>query len=168
MESIVAFSLALSGQPLLIPNSVQAGSGNLVLTYVVAGTPATLTIYVMGLVAASGDSVVLDAYTGTSGTTRTISLTATYDSFEVLAVWTGGASDVGVSGTAQFTGAGAIFQGTVSLMTGNGSPAGVIAAPIGAIYSKPFGIARLNFLRQNFRLGYQYRLDSRRLTIKTN
>jgi hypothetical protein len=140
MESIVSFNIAQSGQPVSIPNSVQVGSGStLVLTYSINGAPLTLTITVEGIVNSTGDSVVLDSFSGNTNTTRTLNLTATYDSFAITATWTGGSSSVGVSGTAVFSGAGETFAGSVTLMTGNGSPEGTVSAPVGALFSNLTG-----------------------------
>jgi hypothetical protein len=105
----------------------------------VNGAPGALTISVLGVIEATGDTLLLDSYSGTTNTTRTISLTESFDSFQVLAVWTGGSSSVGVSGTASFVGSGETFQGSVTLITGLGNPNGVVNAPIGALYSNLSG-----------------------------
>jgi len=136
-QSILNINLSISGQPVFVHNSVNIQSGGtLKAAYAVKGAPATLTVTVQGVKNATGDQIVLDSYTGTADTTRSISLTDTYDSFLVTAVWTGGTSSVGVNATISSTGAGSGFTGGApgQILVGAGSPANVIAAPIGTLY----------------------------------
>lgn len=137
MQSVLSIPIVQSGQPVFIPNFLLTGSGSSIqFAYAVNGAPDSLTITVLGLKNASGESPVLDTYTGTTNTTRTISLTDTYDSFLVTATWSGGTSSVGVVVTVTATaGSGPLYQGGFQMIrSGVGSPAGVLAAPVGAVY----------------------------------
>lgn len=137
MQSILNISLTISGQPLLIPNSVGIKSGGtLNITYVVNGAPASLTVTVQGVKNATGDQPVLDSYSGTADTTRSVSLTDDYDSFLITGNWAGGTSSVSVGVTVSTIGAGQKFSGGApgQIMIGSGDPSGVISAPIGSVY----------------------------------
>jgi len=141
MQTVLSIPIQQSGVPASIPNFLRAISGGSVqFSYVVNGNPDSLTIAVMGYKNASGESPVLDSYTGTANTTRTISLTDTYDSFLVSATWTGG-TNPNVVVTVTMTGSGPTFQGGIQLpRSGVGSPVGVLAAPVGTIYVDLHGL----------------------------
>jgi hypothetical protein len=137
MQSVVQFSLPRSGIPFVVQNAVNIQSGgSLSITYTVSGAPATLTITVEGCKNASGDVAVLDSYVGTANTTRAVSLSDTYDYFQITAVWTGG-SNVNVSASLSFTGSGQTQTAVTSLipLSGVGSPQNAVAAPVGTLYS---------------------------------
>lgn len=141
MQSTVNLNIQQSGQLLSVPNSVNAQSGStLQVTYAINGAPASLTLTVMGYKNAGGESPVLDTYQGTANTTRTISLSDTYDAFLVLAVWTGGTA-VAVSAAITSTGAGLTFSAGAAgkILVGTGSPNGLIAAPLGTLYVSTAG-----------------------------
>src|SRR5580692_7409581 len=111
MQAILKITLDESGKVFFVPNTVQILSGgSLSVAYVINGAPATLSIIVMGVINATGDTIVLDTYTGTSNTTRTISLTNNFDAFLIAPTWTGGA-DVTVGATVTSTGSGQTYQG---------------------------------------------------------
>ena|ERR1019366_2307737 len=103
MNSSTSFTISQSGQPFVVPNHLVATS--IVINYVIAGAPDSLVISVEGIINASGDVAVLGSYSGTSNSSQTITLGATYDRFRVTATWTGGAN-VSVSGTLTSTGPG--------------------------------------------------------------
>ncbi len=91
-----------------MPNGL-VDTTSLSITYVIAGSPASLTITVTGVKNAAGECQLLDSYSGTTSTSRTINLTDTYDSFKLTAVWTGG-SNVSVGAALSSTGAGPHIQ----------------------------------------------------------
>jgi hypothetical protein len=109
MNSTTSFTLSASGAPAMIPNGVNVASGGSIsVSYTIGGAPATLTITIGGI-KASGDAAVLDSYTGTTNTTRTVNLSDTYTFFRVTAVWAGGqnvsvGSSVSTSGPGQTCG----------------------------------------------------------------
>src|ERR1700722_16865621 len=85
-------------------------TSSLTVNYVPSGSPAALTVTIEGIVNASGDVAVLDSYSGTTNTTRTVSLGGvSYDSFRFTASWTGG-NNVSVGGSVASTGAGPQFN----------------------------------------------------------
>jgi hypothetical protein len=140
MQTVVNITLDQSGKRVFIPNAVAVGSGgSLQVTYQVNGAPASLTIIVMGT--SNGIDSVIDTYTGTSNTTRTISLPQTFDSFAAVGTWTGG-SDVTVGVTATATGAGQTFSGGApgQIMVGTTSPVGAVAAPVGTLFVNSAGL----------------------------
>ena len=104
MNSATSFTLVQSGQPFVIPNHL-VDTASITISYTIAGAPATLTIVVEGIVNASGVVAVLDTYTGTTNTTRTITLSATFDRFRFIATWTGG-KNVSVGATLVSSGPG--------------------------------------------------------------
>jgi hypothetical protein len=136
MQAILKITLDESGKLFFVPNTVQILSGgSLSIAYVVNAAPATLSIIVMGVINATGDTIVLDTYTGTSNTTRTIALANNFDAFLITANWTGGAN-VTVGATITSTGSGPSYSGGGIAVptTGIGSPNNVLAAPVGSIY----------------------------------
>jgi hypothetical protein len=113
-----AVRLPLSGAPVKFNNAV-AGVTSLTIQYKVNGSPASLVIYLLGHNSGEPDAI-LDTYSGTSSTTRTVSLSASFASFIVVALWTGGASAVYVHATMTVSGPGPSFiqltdQGVSSL-----------------------------------------------------
>jgi hypothetical protein len=78
MNGSTSSTLSASGFPITNPNGV-AAMLSIAVAYTVAGRPATMSITVEGISNANRDVGVLDTYTGTANTTRTINLTATYD-----------------------------------------------------------------------------------------
>lgn len=95
-------SLSQSGAAVVVQNTLQS-SGSLTVTYVISGAPATMTLLFQGQTNAGGTSV-LDTYSGTANTTRTISLSGTiFPNYLIAATWTGGNS---VTVTATITGTG--------------------------------------------------------------
>ncbi len=141
MQSVSQFSLVRSGLPFTVQNSVNIASGGTIsITYTVSGGPGTLTIIVEGCKNAVGDVAVLDTYIGTANTTRSISLTDTYDYFQITASWTGG-NNVAVAVSMTIVGPGltqtAVVVGTP--LTGFGSPIGLVPAPVGSTYTNLSG-----------------------------
>jgi len=150
MQSTSQFSLIQSGYPFSVQNSVGiASGGTLVITYTITGAPATLTLYVQGVKNASSP-VVIDTYSGTANTTRTISITDTYDYFVVLPQWTGG-NNVTVTVNVSFSGAGQTQTAVTAIipLSGFGSPVGVVAAPQGSIYVNLAGGVGALFLKES-------------------
>ncbi len=144
MQSTSQFSLVQSGYPFSVQNAVAiASGGTLTVAYTVSGSPSALSIVVQGIKNASGNSVVLDTYVGTSGTTRTISLNDTYDSFTVTATWTDPTNKTSIAVSMTAAGPGQTQTAVVPLLplSGVGSPQNVVSAPIGTTYSNITGIA---------------------------
>jgi hypothetical protein len=132
MNSVQQFTLNESGQQQFIPNAVE-NSTSLQVNYVISGTTLTFSAAVMGILNATGETTVLDTYTGNASTTRTISLSQTFDAFLIVATW----QESGVSALVTVTSIGpgpTVSPGFTLPMTGVGSPAGVVAAPVGSIY----------------------------------
>ena len=100
MKSILNITIGNSGQFVFVPNPAQVLSGDTLQTAytfyytgvnsTLAGAPRSATISVQGVINATGDAVVLDTYTGTANTSRSISLSANYDSFILTGTWVGG------------------------------------------------------------------------------
>lgn len=142
VQSISQFSLLQSGYPYSVQNSVAiASGGTLTATYTISGVPASLTIVIEGC-KVTGQHLILDTYTGTANTNRSISITDTYDYFLIMPTW-GGGSNVAVTVTMNFSGAGQAQTAVVAFMplSGVGSPAGVVAAPVGSLYCNTTGTA---------------------------
>jgi len=110
MQSAISFTLTQSGFPFLIRNAL-ADSSSITLVYTVSGAPTSLVITIEGIVAASGTVQVLDSYSGTANTTRTVNLSAVYDAFKISAIF-GGGKNVSVAATLTSTGAGPTFSTT--------------------------------------------------------
>jgi hypothetical protein len=75
---------------------------------------------------------LLDTYSGTTNTTRVVSLSDAYDSFQITATWTGG-NNVAISVSASSSRPGPSFQTQSSPLLpifGNGSPLNVVVAPV--------------------------------------
>jgi hypothetical protein len=126
------FTVDESGKLVTISNALQ-NSTSIEFDYVIKGAPATVNLVVQG-VKNNGDVAILDTYAGLTNAKRVIALSDTYDNFILVATWTGGAG-VSVGVTVSSSGPGASFQGgTILPMSGIGSPAGVVAAPVGSIY----------------------------------
>jgi hypothetical protein len=117
MDSKISFALQASGQPFKVPNGLLQNSGNLGAVYTVSGAPATLSIVVEGIKNAAGTVVLLDTYTGTTSTTRSIALSDTYDSFRVTAIWTGGLNVQVASVFTTTTGSGPTFSAAQNLVS---------------------------------------------------
>lgn len=98
------FLLDVSGYPISIPNGTEDAT-SISLAYIVSGS-TSVSISVEGVSLATG-SQVLDNHTGGS-TTRTISLSSTFDFFRVTGTWTG--SGVSVNGALSASGNGASFE----------------------------------------------------------
>ena len=104
MNGSTSFIIHASGQPVVIPNHL-VDSTTMTAVYTVSGKTASLTVVIEGIVNASGVASIVDSYTGTASTSRSITLSATYDRFRITAYWTGG-SNVSVSATLTSTGPG--------------------------------------------------------------
>jgi hypothetical protein len=117
--SSISFTLEASGQPINIPNGTFQQTGNITVSYTIAGGPTSMELFVEGINSPEtantdyghqpGTPTLLDSYVGTSNTTRTIALSALYDSFRVTAIYSGG-TNVTVSGNLAASGAGAVFS----------------------------------------------------------
>jgi hypothetical protein len=142
VQSVSQFSLVQSGYPFSVQNFVAiANGGTLTAAYTISGAPASLTIVVEG-VKNTGQRLIVDTYSGTANTSRSISITDSYDYFVITPQWAGG-NNVAVSVTMNFAGAGQNQTAVVGFMplSGVGSPAGVVAAPIGTLYCNTTGSA---------------------------
>lgn len=140
MQSTSQFSLVQSGYPFSVQNSIAiASGGNLSVTYTISGSPSNLTITIEG-VKNSGTRVVLDSYSGVGNTSRSVSLSDSYDFFNFVPTWSGG-TNVSIAVSVSMTGPGQSLS-TVTAATpllGSGSPAGVVAASPGTIYTNLSG-----------------------------
>jgi hypothetical protein len=113
-----SFVFAGPGVPVALQNHL-LDTGSLTVNYTVAGSPATLSIVVEGIILADGGSVaVLDTYsTAASVSNRSISLNSvSYDWFKITASWTGG-SNVAISGSMQSSGSGPTFSAAQNLVS---------------------------------------------------
>lgn len=135
MKSAQQFTITQSGMIFFILNALQ-NQTSIEFDYTINGSPATLNIQVLGVMS-DGTVDVLDTYTSLTNATRTIALSKLYDSFQLVATWTGGAANGVTIGVAvQTSGPGPSFQGANLLpISGIGSPQGVLAAPVGTLYS---------------------------------
>jgi hypothetical protein len=150
VQSTSQFSLIQSGYQFSVQNSVAiASGGTLTVAYVVSGAPSTLTLYVQGVKNASSP-VVIDTYSGLTSVTRTINISDSYDYFVVLPQWTGG-NNVTVTVTVTFSGPGQSQTAITAAipLSGFGSPAGVVAAPVGTMYVNLSGGSGALFLKES-------------------
>jgi hypothetical protein len=141
MQSVSQFSIVRSGYPFSVQNTVGIASGGAIsITYTISGAPGSLTIQVEGCKNSIGVVALLDTYNGTSGTTRSISLSDTYDYFQITANWTGG-NNVGVAVSMTIAGPGLSLTAVQQQfpISGSGSPQGVVSAPLGTIYTSITG-----------------------------
>lgn len=104
MNASTSFFLDQSGKPFSIQNHLVAAS-SLTAIYTITGAPATLTVVIEGMKNASGVAAIVDSYVGTANTTRTITLSDTFDWFRLTATWTGG-KNVSVAASLTSTGPG--------------------------------------------------------------
>lgn len=132
MNSQQKLTIQKTGTVIKINNALRAAT-SAVFAYTIKGVPATVNLIVQG-VKNNGDIVSLDTYTTVANTTRTVSLSDTYDFFYVFGAWTGG-TDVSVDVVASLIGPGALASSAFqSVMTGTGSPQGVHTASPGGLY----------------------------------
>src|SRR6266705_5828916 len=131
-SQVVQVTLDASGQTLKLLNALLATT-SLEIDYTINGSPATIKLVLAGG-KNDGSSDTLDTYTVVANAARTVVLAKTYDFFLLTATWTGGGS-VTVAATLKTSGAGAAFAGAFQFVqSGVGSPAGVLAAPVGTVY----------------------------------
>ena len=81
MQATLNVKVTRSGEPVRIPNLV-FGSISLEITYQITGSPDTLSLILSAPISDGGE--VLDSYAGLTDTTRTVLLSSTYDSFELM------------------------------------------------------------------------------------
>jgi hypothetical protein len=109
MNSTIQFSLTQSGYPFSVPNEMQ-NTGNLSVTYTPAGGPTSLSISIEGIVNSTGSVHVLDSFSGTTSTTRSVSLGGVlYDSFKFTPMFSGG-NNVLIAANVTSSGAGEVFS----------------------------------------------------------
>jgi hypothetical protein len=128
------FVLTVSGSAAKVLNNVYQSSGNITVNYTIAGAPATMSIVVEGIAgpktgqgndygAQAGAATVIDTYSSTSSVSnRSVALNGVqYDSFNVIASWTGG-KGVTINGSLQMTGSGPTWSsstlGSIQTYTG--------------------------------------------------
>lgn len=127
--SVQTGTLLVSGQALSFPNSVQ-GSSSASVTYTINGGPSVVQLNLVGLTSAGG-ATLLDQYTGTVSATRTVNLSVTYASFQVVGTWSGGDHvNIGVALT---------IGGPGPPYVPNGNAASSLALPNGATISGTAG-----------------------------
>ncbi len=85
-------------------------SGSISVAYKISGAPTSLSVSVSGM-KNSQECELLDTYSGTTDTTRTITLSDNYTAFRFVAVFAGGQS-VSVAASVTATGSGPTFSTT--------------------------------------------------------
>jgi len=101
-------TLTQSGLVVNVLNPVQ-NSTSLTVAYQVSGSPSAMTIALYGIDQFGGVSL-LDTYVGTSSTTRTVSVSSNYTTFQYVPTWTG--SSVLIVATLTISGTSPPFVGS--------------------------------------------------------
>jgi hypothetical protein len=102
-----SFELTESGKPESVTNDL-AASSSISVNYRLHNSPSAMSLVVVGGFNNGAQQVVLDTYSGTTDTTRTVNFSQTYDYFQVVGTWTG--ANVRVFVTIQSTGPGPSFN----------------------------------------------------------
>jgi len=98
-----------SGFPMTVPNTTNISSGSITASYVISGSPSSMSIFVEGQ-NSNGTVVVLDTYNYSAGDTtitRSISISAVYSNFKITPTRTG--SGISVTGSLSAQGNGPSF-----------------------------------------------------------